>query len=317
MATTTPRRGVPGTDVFARTIPLLIERHSFGEHRKASMLPVTIKDQTPEEEAATKSLLKLSKRLINSPELKQIRNCDGVWRDFLIANTARFRPGLYLTPVGNITIVEARARQWETDRQALVEKAALAYPKQVQDMRGPLGPLFNERDYPTVDRFKAQFWVDWRFINFGVNEVLKEVRADIFRRESEKAQRAADEARAMIEQHRRGMLLKITQHLRSLLAPKASGKRANLQAGSFDRLAEYLKTVDTWQAVAADGDLVKVVTQLKVLAKGLDLEVLRTEEALRDKMAVEMGKVEEQLTALVVDAPARGIRLRDDEEQSA
>lgn len=316
MTTTATRRqaaAAPSTDVFARTVPLLLEKHYFGESKKASMAPVSIDGQTAAEQARTKAMLTLSKRLLNSEELRKVRYRDIEFRDYLRGVSTPFRPGLYLVPLALVEAVDEAARTWEAERAALVEAAAVAYPAHVQAMREPLGPLFNPLDYPPAGVFRSKFWVDWRFVDFGVASVLREVRADIFRRETEKLQRQAGEARTLIEQHLRGSLLEITAHLRDLLGPKASGKRPQLRDNCLERLMGFLATVEQ-RDVTGDESLQRVVARLRKLSTGLDLEVLRDDEDVRDATAKDMALIAAQVERLVVEGPARGIRFRDDVE---
>lgn len=310
-----PKAAPPTADVFARNVQLLVEKHYFGETKSASMAPVRIAGEdgellSAEDQARTKAFTTLTKRLINSEELRRIRYRDIAFRDFLKGSATPFRPGLWLVPFGVVERVDAEAEAWESDRQALVDAAALAYPAHVQAMREPLGPLYDPRNYPPVEVFKSKFWVDWRYIDFGVSGILREVRADIFRRETEKMQRQALEARAMIDQHLTTSLLDITTHLRGTLAPKASGKRASLRAGCFDKLLGFLDTVD--KRDPSEG-LTKVVAQLRKLGGSMDLETLRDDEHLRDQIATEMAAVTEALEAMVEESPSRGIRVRDEE----
>lgn len=308
---TTRQRTVPGTDVFARTVPLLLEKHYFGESKSASMAPVSIDGQTPEQQARTKALMSLSKKLLNSEEVRAVRYRDIAFRSYLNGIATPFRPGLWLVPVTMTEVAYSEAQRWERERSALADAAAAAYPRHVAAMREPLGPMYDPRDYPPADVFRSKYWVSWRFINFGVSEVLKEIRADIFRLETEKLQRQASEARTLIEQHLRGSLLDITAHLRDLIAPKASGKRVAVKAGSFEKLNQFLETVEA-RDVTGDEDLRRVVRQLRTLNQGLDLEVLNDDEAVRDRVEKQMGAIVESLEGLVVDAPARGIRIRED-----
>jgi hypothetical protein len=208
-------RQTPGADVFARTVPLVIERHYFGEHKKASLTAV--------ETDADKALLALRKRLLRMPETQAIRHRDTGFRKWLETVASPFRAGVWLVPVGMVEKVDDAARVWEAERRELVEVAGSAYPVQVEKMREPLGPLFNTLDYPPTDVFKAQFWIDWRFIDFGVPAVLQSVRAEVFERERQKLEAAGQKATDMIEQHLAGQLLEITEHLSDLLAPRAGG----------------------------------------------------------------------------------------------
>jgi hypothetical protein len=319
MTTKRSPAGAPGADVFARTVPLMIEKHYFGESRSANMAPVQLteggKAIPTEDQARTKAFLSLRKKLLDSEELRRIRYRDGAFKDFLKGSATPFRPGLWLVPVKLTELVAAEARKWEEEREALVEKACDVYPSLVAAMRKPLGVMYNQLDYPSVDVFRSKYWVEWRFINFGVAEVLREVRADIFRREEEKLVRQASEARVLIEQHLRSGLLEVTKHLHDLLAPKASGRRVGLRENCLDRLNEFLGTVEA-RDVTGDKELGKVVAKLRKFTATMDVQAIRDDDELRDRATEEMEAVATTLEALVVEGPARGIRVRAEEMAS-
>lgn len=305
-------RQAPTADVFARTVPLMVEKHYFGESKSASLVPVSLDGQTKEEQARTKALLSLSKRLINSAETRQVRYRDVEFRRTLHAVATPFRPGFYLVAVDMVERAFEEAQRWESERNVLADRAEAAYPSMVQAMREPLGPMFSELDYPPPSVFRAKFWVDWKFINFGVASVLREIRADIFARETAAWKAQAAEAQDVIRQHLRAGLLDVTRHLRGLLAPKASGKRPVLRGGCLDDLTAFLDTLPARDATD-DKALQQVVGQLKVIGRSLDLEILRDDDRLRDEVASEMAVVARALEAMVVEAPSRGIRLREEE----
>lgn len=309
-------RTVPGADAFVRTAHLLIEKHYYGESKSASLQPVEIKGTdgkalNPEQQAKTKALLGLRKRLLDSPELRQIKYRDKEFRHFLHGVATPFRPGLYLVPAKMVEVVCAEAKKWEQEREALVETAAKAYPAHVQSMRGPLGPLYNPLDYPPVEVFKAKFWISWRFVNFGVSDLIKEARADIIQEETAKLRAQAVEASALIQQHLFVSLNKILEHLKDLLTPSGESKRLGIREGSFDRLTEFLKTVED-RDTTGNPSLKRVITQLRKLGKNLDLDTLREDDTVRAQVTTEMTQIIERVDALVVET-TRGIRIRDEE----
>lgn len=313
-ATATPvRRSTTPPDVFARTVPLIVERHAFWEHKKTGMAGVNITGQTEEEQARTKALLALTKRLLNSPETSAVRQRDENFRKHLQTVTTPFRPGFYLVPVGLVERVDRDALGWETDRDALADRAAEAYPGHVTAMAERLGSLYNPLDYPTQERFRAAFWVDWRFVDFGVPNILREIKADVFEREREKLARTGAQAREMVEQHLAGSLLKITDHVAALLKPRANGKMPALRDGALDRLLDFLNTVEARNVTDFKG-LQTVTTRLKAMAKGLNIELLRDDEELRARTAVAIEEAKAAVDELVTEDTRRAIRLRDDDE---
>lgn len=308
-----PRQDQHSADIFARTVPFIVERHYFGEHKKASMAPVRLEGQTPEDEAKAKRMLALTKRLINSPETTAVRQRDRAFQSYLKSTATPWRPGFWLVPVGLVEQVDAVTTTWETERAALVDAAVEAYPAQVEAMADQLGTLYNALDYPSADRFRAAFWTESRFVDFGVPNVLRTLRADVFARERQKLERTSQQARTLIEQHLAGSLLKITDHLVTLLQPKANGKKPQLRDGALDKLLQFVNTIDA-RDVTDFSQLRKVTERLKRVATGVDVDQLRDDADLRARTAEAIEKAKAQVDRLVTEETRRAIRLRDAED---
>lgn len=301
----------PTADVFARTIPFIVERHYFGENRKASTSRVSIdRSDEPEVAETDRRYLSLTKRLINSPEIQAVRHRDAQFRDWLYAHATPWRPGMYLVPVALAERAVEEARRWEAERAALVAAAAEAYPAHVQAMRVPLGVLYNPADYPPAAQFAAQFWVSWRFVDMGVPNLLRQFKADVFRQEQEKLRRQAAEAGDLIRQHLRSSLLEITSHLAELLTPREDGKRRQLKSLALDGLDEFLATIEA-RDVTGDGELGTIVGRLRGFARGLTVEQLRNDDALRTATQASFAQAVTDLEQIVELAPSRRIRLRE------
>lgn len=303
-----------GPTVFSRTMPFMYERHAFGEHKKTSMARVEVTTEATETKP-DKSYLSLQKRLIESPALNAIRQCDARFRDFLKNEAAMpWRPGLYLVPLKMVERLDERAQAWEKERAELADAAAAIYEQQVAEMPKKLGPLFNPQDYPSRDRFRATFWVSWRFVDMGTPNVLQTLKAEVFERERKKVEAEAQKAVALIQQHLRTSLYDITTHLASLLAPKADGKFKALRDNALDDLTRFLDTI-ALRDVTNDHALQAAVKTLRALGKGTfeDVDVLKDDTELRKRVAVVMEQVKGNLETLVVER-TRGIKFRDEEE---
>jgi hypothetical protein len=300
---------IPSADVFARTIPLKIERHYFGEHKQANKDTV----QT----ATDKAYLTLTKRLLAMPATSAIRNHDERFRLYLRENAIPFDDSLWLVPFGMFDRVRAKAIEWErVRREELVPAAKTAYPAQVEAMRIPLGPNFNPADYPSPDEFAARFWVRWRFLDLGAPVALREISVQAFEEERQKVREEGERARHAIEQHLASMLEAVSGHIVELLQPKANGRSPSLRPGALDPLFEYLNTLPL-RDVTNFSELRAVTDRLQRAAAGVTVEALRDDEGLRTRFAAAAAAAQEAVGALIVEGGARAIRVRDDEEDAA
>lgn len=296
-------------NVFDKTVPLVVEAHGFGERRKASLANVSI--EGADDPTRVKENLALSKRLLNSDEIRAIRQRDHKFRTYLQSVATPFRPGFYLVPVGLVEQVDAEAKTWQKDRDALVDVAVRAYPGHVKAMATELGVYYNPLDYPPTERFRSAWWTEYQFVDFGVPNLLRTVKAEIFSREREKVERKAAEARTLIEQHLAASLLDITTHLAHLLAPKGDGKYPALRDKALDRLFHFLDTLAA-RDVTDFKALQAVTRKLHGVVDGINVDVLRDDDARRNALATAMVDAKAEVAKLVDEDRVRGIILTDD-----
>jgi len=309
-----PKTDVPGRNVFERTMPMLFEKHSFGDHRKVSLAHVQVKKTADDQQDPDSKLLTFGKRLFDFPKMRAITRHDDDFRQYLWQQAAiPFRPGLVLVPVGLIDAVARRAEEWVTGRDRLADEATLEYPAVVEAMRGPLGPLYNPRDYPPAPVFRAAWWAQYRFVDMGVPNMLKEFKADVFARERAKLEREAQRAVTTIQQHLRETLLDITVHLERLLTAKGDGRFPALRENALDGLNAFLSTLEL-RDVTNDAQLRDVVRRLRAAGAGIPTrEALKDDQVLRARVGAAVTEIKATLETLVVDRP-RQLRVREDEE---
>lgn len=305
------------TDIFKKMVPLRIEKHSFGEHRKASTTNIDVEgvEKNTADEAQVKALLSLRKRLLKSEQTAAVRNRDTDFYRFLRGVATPFSPGIWLVPFALVEVVDTEAQKWERERVELVEAAALVYPAHVAEMLKTPGDLYRAADYPSVAEFKAKYWAHYQFLDFGVPQVLKAIRADIFERETAKVKRQAAQAAEIVEQHLAGSLLKITEHLTALLQPKQTGKMPVLRDNALDKLFEFLDTAQARDVTNFTG-FQHVTARLKTLAAGINVEKLRDDEQFRARIATEMEAAKDAVAALVHEQ-GRAIFLPEDDAEVA
>lgn len=299
-ATTRP---VESGNVLAHTAPIIIEKHSFGESRSANLSAV--------ETQADKTFLSLRKKLLESPEVAAIKARDTHFRKFMQANATPFRPGFWLVAIPMVERVHDAATTWEVERGLLADAAAEAYPRHVERMPEILKDQFNPMNYPSASRYRETFWVNWRFVEFGVPNVLRELRADVLKAETEKTVRLAAQARTVIEQHLLASLHEVTTHVSDLLQPRSNGSKPSLRPGCLDRFVDFLATVEA-RNVTNSAELRRMTEQVRRIGQGLTVDALRDDDALRARTSAALATIGEAVAALVTEGPERAIRLREE-----
>src|SRR5436853_3248945 len=142
MATPAPTIAVEdkGQDLVQRTVCVKVRLGRLGNTRKVSNSQVEVDTD--------KSLIRVSKHLLDSKELHTIANFDGEIRRYLYDTCLPFEPGIHLCPLALLEQMEGRLREFAAQRKELIETFLTAYPTLCQEAAKRLRSLYNPADYP-------------------------------------------------------------------------------------------------------------------------------------------------------------------------
>src|SRR4029077_4093491 len=136
-------------DLAKKTVCIKMRLSTMGNTRKVS---------TSEIEAdADKDLLRVSKHLLDSAELKAIRRFDGEIRRFLYNICLPFEIGIHLLPIAALETVESGLRKFAEARRQLVDAFLSVFSGLCHDAAARLRGLYNPADYPPADEVAREF----------------------------------------------------------------------------------------------------------------------------------------------------------------
>jgi len=191
-----------GVDLAKKTVCIKMRLSTMGNTRKTSQI----------EADADKDLLRVSKHLLDSAELKAIGRFDGEIRRFLYNICLPFEIGIHLLPIAALETVEDRLQKFAEDRQALVTAFLSVYPGLCQDAGKRLRGLYNPADYPPVDEVAREFGLSWQYVSFGVPDQLKGISQEVWEQERDKAAQRMAEASSEIQQVLRQSMADLVAH---------------------------------------------------------------------------------------------------------
>src|ERR1051326_4764095 len=125
----------PGIDLAKKTVCIKVRLSTMGNTRKVSTAQI--------EADADKDLLRVSKQLMDSEELKAIRRFDGEIRRYLYNICLPFEIGIHLLPIAALETVEQHLREFAEGRGRLVGAFLAAYPSLCQEASKRLRGLYN------------------------------------------------------------------------------------------------------------------------------------------------------------------------------
>lgn len=295
--------------VTENTICLVVKKGRFGVNRKVSAAALEVD--------ADKTLLALSKCILDSPELKKVAQLDSEVQTYLKALCLKsmFSGGIYLIPLGAIEEVNDALQAFAERRQALVGDAVAAYDQRAEETAERLGVLRNALDYPSEARFRGTFYFEWQFVTWETPTRLKAIRPALFEIERQKA---AVKLTAVAEECKTAMragMKDLVEHMVDRLTPDEDGKPKRFQKSTVANFHAFFRTFDL-KNVTDDTELAAIVTQAKAVMSGVDADALRKQDVMRDLVTDGLRKIQEQLQTMTVDRSTRAIDLDGDDDDT-
>lgn len=304
--TTDVMQAADAATLTAKTVCLSVKGGLFGNSKQASLAGIEVDSD--------KTLLRLSKQLLASPELQAVSLHDGATGRILrsIGFPSMFRSGIYLISVAEVESTEAMLQDRATERAALVKAAVDSYPQRLKETIARLKDMSNLSDYPSQDRFAEFFYFEWSWIVWDTPTRLKAISADLFERERQKAQ---DSLAGVAEQCRQAMragLAKLVDHLTDRITPGDDGKPKRLDSRVIKNLNEFLTTFSL-KDVTDDTALATLVEKARLVMEGVDTSVLKSDELIRTRVAAELTELSTALEPLIIDKGTRAISFDEEE----
>lgn len=293
-----------GHGLLDRAVCLSLAVGCLGTRRKVSSSNIQVD--------ADKDLLHVSKAILESDELDAIKTLDGEMRAWLAkrALPSPFRRGTYLIPIDLVEQVDGKIVEYQEKRRFLADAFLAVYDKSVEDAKKRLNGLFDASDYPSDERVRAAFYVDVRYLAFGVPAKLEGIRKDLFEREKAKAEAQWREASEEVRQALRAGLADVVDHMVERLQGNGDAKPKVFRDTLVENMTDYLDLFDP-RNVTDDTQLAQLVERCRKTLDGVDANALRASDAIRTKVRDGMAQVQSVLDTMVIDRPARRIVLED------
>jgi hypothetical protein len=278
-------------DLIKKCVILKLTLNSIGNSKKVSVSQI--------ESEADKTLLKVQKLLLDSPELRAIRKLDGETRRAMYSLCLPFEAGMHFLPLTLVERADERLKQVAEIRAALVETFVDNYETQRAQAERRLGPLYNENDYATPDEVRAAFDIQWNYITLEAPASLQNISSNIWEKEREKVAARMDQAYADITATMRAAMLELVDHLRERLTPSDDGSTKRLKSSTVKALQDWLSLFN-FRNVTDDAELQALVGQVRESMSTVpDADALRDNDALRSRVLDSMTQASAQLQTLV------------------
>ncbi len=318
--------------IMARTVGFEAHVSCLGTSRKVSSDMAEIEGTDP-------SMLRLSKQILDSPQLAKIVSLRGELARRVEKHAlpcSMFKSGVKLIGIGSIDAVQAIVNEYAyeptTDPEmivlddngnelpkgripVIVDEFVAEYPKLVDAARERLGELFDPADYPPAERVREAFGVNYRYFTFDTPQTLKTISKSLYNRERKKAERSWGEAEIEIRNALRAGFLQLVAHLKDRLTPDSDGKKKRLHESAIENFREFM-TAFEGRNVTDDAELGSLVAKAKALVDGVGIESLRESDDLRSQIVDNLSTIAESAGSMTVKV-TRKVNLRSKSEAKA
>lgn len=285
--------------IFKRAVCVQLQISRLGTRRKI--------DSGAVQTDADRELVHVSADILKAPELEAIKTHDRALAEYiknLASGPAIFKGGVYMVALSLIEQLDAEVMRRLATRAELVEKFLTVYETRRQQTSAQLASLADRVKWPTLDRVRASFDAEIRYLALDTPETLKGIKAEIFERERVKAERewsaALDECRQVL----RAAFADLVEHLADRLTPGENGKPKIFRDSLVKNMDEFLSTFQA-RNIADDAALAELVERARGVMRGVSAQDLRDQDALRAAVAMSMKDIKSAIDPLVTDRPSR------------
>lgn len=251
---------------------------------------------------ADKSQLRHQKKLIDSPELEEIRSQDGFLKRYIDSKMCRYSESTGFLPRPFLKEVDRAILAYQTIRRPklvakFMEKYRALEAVDFQPLRDALGQHFDRSDYPQSDIVERGFSFTFYYRPVGTVN-LEGISDVIVAREAEKEQAIRLQAVTEWRDALRLAGAEMVDALFDMLKPEA-GKTKKLYGCHVEKLQEFLATLPD-RDLANDTDFVKDMNVVREALKGVTIDRLRESKNLQQYVADKIATVREDIKKLVI-----------------
>lgn len=255
--------------------------------------------------------VRTTKQFIDPKYLEQINRLDSAIRNRIAYSVALTKPdfiasGSYLIPAGLYAYTDQLLEEYREKRLELLQELREIYPQAKLEFEAANPDLYDETDYPPVDRLEQLFTVEWSAYSVSPPESLKQVSAAVFRREEEKLKA---EMSAALDEIKQGLRAGFSELVTSMVAKvRGIGKeRRVFTSGFVETFRDFLNTFDA-KNLADDRELARLVDDTRKLLDGVSPDAIRNNIEVKLTIENGLGQIERELSNLT-EEKVRSVKL--------
>lgn len=239
---------------------------------------------------ADKELLRVSKKILKSPEVDAVRKHDQKFKTTLkkrnLAMPSRLRGGFFRISKPNLNQIHKLRGEFLQERAQLVERAVATYEQRRIETMSALDHLANEGDYMSVAEFRDKFYASIEYIPDDAPTFLDGLSPEI----SEEMKREYQETmKSNVDEIILALRAQFTDYVTNLadrLACTEDGRKPNLHGSTLNKVKNFIDDFQNLN-IANDAELEILVNKAKSILDGTstDTKEIVKNQDLREVMA--------------------------------
>ena len=287
--------------LFENTVCVTVTFHRPGAVRafRAGEVEVVKTGDRGDSQKADQSQVGASRKIFQNGYYKKAGDVAKSFYDWLDRRALDVPLGNSVRVIPRSMLAEAKD-QFEKARRKYLDCAdsfcePAEYLKTKLAARTRLRELWDEKVYPSRDKLRGRFWVDWWELEFGPDSAS-----------------ALNEAEQDVIQALRETFAGLVSHLAAKLAPVEDGKRRRLHPSAVANLKEFLDLFDQ-RNILDDTALKGLVDRARNLVSGERVyDSLKDNDTLREFVGEQLGEIRASLDTLITDGPRRVVRFGEE-----
>ena len=273
-------------------------------------LTVEQKNQAAESFGAEGQFLSAGKKLLDTkhPAFKTLTGVRNRIVSYWKGSTLPFPdPGVRLIRQEEIDSFNTTMQELREELEEAVWRLDEHYAELKSAARERLGRLYNPSDYP--ESLQGLFHVAWDFPNVEPPDYLQQLSPEVYRQECQRVAARFDEAIQLAEQAFIDELHQLVSHLSERLTGQVDGKPKIFRDSAVENLSEFFERFRRLN-VRSNRELDELVAQCGQVIRGVEPQLLRDSQGLRQTISRELSQVQSSLDGLLVSRPRRNILRR-------
>ncbi|MBX9678913.1 MAG: hypothetical protein K2X38_09110 [Gemmataceae bacterium] len=213
-------------------------------------------------------------------------------------------PGVRLIRRDRLDAFQHQMEDFKEELQDAVERLQQRYDELKDSARQRLGHLFSHDDYPAS--LEGLFAVERDFPNVEPPGYLMQLSPELFEQEKARVAGRFQEAVQMAEQAFLGEFSRLISHLTERLSGSPGGEKKVFRDSAIANLVEFFDRFKDL-SVGSNQQLEEMVGRAQRLVQGVEASELRTDDKLRQQIAMQLSRVQSSLDGMLVDQPRRRI----------